>query len=102
MRRGTRSTTPTSSTRPPSGGVSLGPSGGPTRGGVGGRTRGRPRGPAPFARLSPRHIAGWYAQKHPDEDFAETFAVWLTPGSQWRGGETGRGAHRAHHWGGGR
>ena len=31
-----------------------------------------------------RHIAGWYAQKHPDEDFAETFAVWLTPDSNWR------------------
>jgi hypothetical protein len=26
-----------------------------------------------------------YAQKHPDEDFAETFAVWLTPRSKWRG-----------------
>jgi len=25
-----------------------------------------------------------YAQKHPDEDFAETFAVWLTPRSSWR------------------
>jgi hypothetical protein len=25
-----------------------------------------------------------YAQKHPDEDFAETFAVWLTPRSRWR------------------
>ncbi len=25
-----------------------------------------------------------YAQKHPDEDFAETFAVWLTPKSGWR------------------
>ncbi|HSR11294.1 MAG TPA: hypothetical protein VLS90_07590 [Thermodesulfobacteriota bacterium] len=25
-----------------------------------------------------------YAQKHPDEDFAETFAVWLTPKSKWR------------------
>ena len=25
-----------------------------------------------------------YAQKHPDEDFAETFAVWLTPRSGWR------------------
>lgn len=25
-----------------------------------------------------------YAQKHPDEDFAETFAVWLTPRSKWR------------------
>jgi len=36
-----------------------------------------------------RHIAVYpygrtYAQKHPDEDFAETFAVWLTPGSLWR------------------
>ena len=40
--------------------------------------------PIPFSRRFVRHIAGWYAQKHPDEDFAETFAVWLTPGSQWR------------------
>jgi hypothetical protein len=31
-----------------------------------------------------RHLPGWYAQKHPDEDFAETFAVWLTPGEDWR------------------
>lgn len=31
-----------------------------------------------------RHIPGWYAQSHPDEDFAETFAVWLRPGSRWR------------------
>lgn len=38
----------------------------------------------PFSRAHVRHILGWYAQKHPDEDFAETFAVWLTPGSQWR------------------
>ncbi|MHB0970119.1 MAG: putative zinc-binding metallopeptidase [Thermoanaerobaculia bacterium] len=38
----------------------------------------------PFSRKYVRHIAGWYAQKHPDEDFAETFAVWLTPGSRWR------------------
>jgi hypothetical protein len=38
----------------------------------------------PFSRDYVRHIAGWYAQKHPDEDFAETFAVWLDPGSQWR------------------
>ena len=40
--------------------------------------------PNPFSRNYVRHIAGWYAQKHPDEDFAETFAVWLTPGSNWR------------------
>ena len=26
----------------------------------------------------------WYAQSHPDEDFAETFAVWLDPNSAWR------------------
>jgi len=40
--------------------------------------------PVPFNRRYVRHIAGWYAQKHPDEDFAETFAVWLTPRSGWR------------------
>ncbi len=40
--------------------------------------------PVPFSRQYVRHIAGWYAQKHPDEDFAETFAVWLTPRSNWR------------------
>lgn len=40
--------------------------------------------PNPFSRDYVRHIAGWYAQKHPDEDFAETFAVWLDPGSNWR------------------
>ncbi len=40
--------------------------------------------PVPFSRKFVRHIAGWYAQKHPDEDFAETFAVWLTPNSSWR------------------
>jgi hypothetical protein len=40
--------------------------------------------PVPFSRGFVRHIAGWYAQKHPDEDFAETFAVWLTPRINWR------------------
>jgi len=38
----------------------------------------------PLSRAHVRHILGWYAQKHPDEDFAETFAVWLTPDSDWR------------------
>jgi hypothetical protein len=38
----------------------------------------------PFSRAYVRHILGWYAQKHPDEDFAESFAVWLTPGLDWR------------------
>ena len=40
--------------------------------------------PVPFSKNFVRHLAGWYAQKHPDEDFAETFAVWLTPRSGWR------------------
>jgi Putative zinc-binding metallo-peptidase len=40
--------------------------------------------PVPFSRKFVRHLAGWYAQKHPDEDFAETFAVWMTPRSNWR------------------
>ncbi len=39
--------------------------------------------PHPFSRKYVVHISGWYAQKHPDEDFAETFAVWLTPNSKW-------------------
>jgi Putative zinc-binding metallo-peptidase len=40
--------------------------------------------PTPFSTKFVRHIPGWYAQKHPDEDFAETFAVWLTPSSNWK------------------
>jgi len=40
--------------------------------------------PQPFSRSYVRHIPGWYAQKHPDEDFSETFAVWLNPSSDWR------------------
>jgi hypothetical protein len=40
--------------------------------------------PEPFSTRHVRHLAGWYAQKHPDEDWAETFAVWLTPGFDWR------------------
>jgi hypothetical protein len=45
--------------------------------------------PNPFSRQYVRHIVHHqygrtYAQKHPDEDFAETFAVWLTPRSGWR------------------
>jgi Putative zinc-binding metallo-peptidase len=48
--------------------------------------------PIAFSRHFVRHIAGWYAQKHPDEDFAETFAVWLTPRSNWRAKYRGWGA----------
>jgi hypothetical protein len=38
----------------------------------------------PFSRRYVRHLPGWYAQKHPDEDWSETFAVWMTPGFDWR------------------
>ncbi len=48
--------------------------------------------PVPFSRNYVRYLAGWYAQKHPDEDFAETFAVWLTPRSAWRKRYRGWGA----------
>ena len=40
--------------------------------------------PNPASRRYVLHLDYWYAQAHPDEDFAETFAVWLTPGSRWR------------------
>jgi hypothetical protein len=30
------------------------------------------------------HLGHWYAQSHPTEDFAETFAVWLQPRARWR------------------
>jgi hypothetical protein len=39
--------------------------------------------PQPFDSRFVRHLPGWYAQKHPDEDWAETFAVWMTPGHDW-------------------
>ncbi|MFL6513514.1 MAG: hypothetical protein ACJ8M1_00655 [Chthoniobacterales bacterium] len=40
--------------------------------------------PRPFSRSYVVHLEDWYAQAHPDEDWAETFAVWLTPGLDWR------------------
>ncbi len=51
--------------------------------------------PDKMSRRFVRHISAFpygrtYAQKHPDEDFAETFAVWLTPRSAWR--------NRYRHW----
>jgi Putative zinc-binding metallo-peptidase len=48
----------------------------------------------PFSRDYVRYIPGWYAQKHPDEDFAETFAVWLDPHSHWQARYAGWGAMR--------
>jgi hypothetical protein len=41
--------------------------------------------PRPYSKSFVRHLPNWYAQAHPDEDFAETFAVWLaTPPEEWR------------------
>lgn len=40
--------------------------------------------PRPRSRNFVLHLRAWYAQSHPAEDFAETFAVWLTPNSRWR------------------
>jgi len=40
--------------------------------------------PNPASRRFVHHLDGWYAQSHPEEDFAETFAVWLQPRSGWR------------------
>ncbi|MEM9587258.1 MAG: putative zinc-binding metallopeptidase, partial [Planctomycetota bacterium] len=40
--------------------------------------------PKPGSRDYVLHLEMWYAQAHPLEDFAETFAVWLWPGSRWR------------------
>ena len=40
--------------------------------------------PRPYSKSFVTHLDSWYAQAHPDEDFAETFAVWLTPDSRWR------------------
>ena len=40
--------------------------------------------PRPYSRSYVVHLDDWYAQSHPDEDFAETFAVWLTPDNDWR------------------
>jgi hypothetical protein len=48
--------------------------------------------PVLFSKDYVRYLPGWYAQKHPDEDFAETFAVWMTPRSGWRNKYRGWGA----------
>ena len=46
--------------------------------------------PKPYSKSFVLHLDSWYAQSHPDEDFAETFAVWLNPRSDWR--------RRYHDW----
>ena len=40
--------------------------------------------PRPGSRRFVQHLGSWYAQSHPTEDFAETFAVWLKRGASWR------------------
>ncbi len=40
--------------------------------------------PKPYSKSYVHHLGQWYAQSHPAEDFAETFAVWLKPRSRWR------------------
>jgi Putative zinc-binding metallo-peptidase len=50
--------------------------------------------PKPYSRSFVHHLDHWYAQSHPDEDFAETFAVWLDPNSMWATQYAGWPAHR--------
>lgn len=40
--------------------------------------------PQPYSKGYVKHLERWYAQAHPDEDFAETFAVWLSPSIDWK------------------
>jgi hypothetical protein len=40
--------------------------------------------PRPYSKSYVVHLDSWYAQSHPAEDFAETFAVWLKPRSGWK------------------
>ncbi len=40
--------------------------------------------PKPYSKDFVLHLGLWYAQSHPSEDFAETFAVWVKPRSRWR------------------
>jgi len=46
--------------------------------------------PKPYSKRYVINLPGWYAQSHPHEDWAETFAVWLDPRSDWR--------QRYQHW----
>lgn len=40
--------------------------------------------PQPYSKSYVKHLDRWYAQAHPDEDFAETFAVWLGSSPDWK------------------
>ena len=48
----------------------------------------------PYSKNFVRHLDGYYAQYHPDEDFVETFAVWLTPDLDWKTQYRDWGAYR--------
>jgi hypothetical protein len=50
--------------------------------------------PNPASRQFVQHLRAYYAQAHPDEDFAETFAVWMQPRARWRKRYQGWGALR--------
>jgi hypothetical protein len=50
--------------------------------------------PQPDSRDYVLNLDAWYAQAHPAEDFAETFAIWLKPGARWRRQYLGWGAMR--------
>jgi len=45
--------------------------------------------PKPYSKSFVQHLGMWYAQAHPAEDFAETFAVWLKPRSNWKAAYAG-------------
>jgi hypothetical protein len=68
------------------------------------RVFGRPRKypehyrPRPYSKRFVLHLDAWYAQSHPAEDFAETFALWLTPGFNWRKQYAGWPALRKLHY----
>lgn len=40
--------------------------------------------PKPYSKRYVLNLPNWYAQAHPHEDWAETFAVWLRPRSDWQ------------------
>jgi hypothetical protein len=50
--------------------------------------------PKPYSKSFVQHLDHWYAQSHPDEDFAETFATWLDPAVDWRARYVGWPAER--------
>jgi hypothetical protein len=50
--------------------------------------------PKPYSKSFVQHLDHWYAQSHPDEDFAETFATWLDPSADWHAQYVGWPAER--------